>query len=81
MAVDLRANFAKFLQNISLGDPQVPRMNSAARTVSDFLTRSYGLQSGEVFLQGSYPNGTAIEPVAGGEYDVDLVVVCCGARR
>jgi len=79
MAVDLRANFAKFLQNISLGDPQVPRMNSAARTVSDFLTRSYGLPSGEVFLQGSYPNGTAVEPVAGGEYDVDLVVVCCGA--
>ena len=77
MAVDLSANFEQFLQNISLGDPQVPRMDSAARTVSDFLRKSYGLASDEVFLQGSYPNGTAIEPLAGGEYDVDLIAVCC----
>jgi hypothetical protein len=77
MSVDLGVNFEQFLAKISLGDPQVPRMDSAARTVSDFLCKSYGLPSDGVFLQGSYPNGTAIEPVAGGEYDVDLIAVCC----
>lgn len=76
MPLDLSANFEQFLQNISLGDPQVPRMNSAARTVSQFLISSYDLSSQNVFPQGSYPNGTAIEPVAGGEYDVDIVAVC-----
>ncbi|ADB51241.1 nucleotidyltransferase [Conexibacter woesei] len=80
MAVDLSANFEQFLQNISLGDPQVPRMNSAARTVSDFLLASYDIAQGNVFLQGSYANGTAIEPVRGGEYDVDLVAVCVGGN-
>jgi Second Messenger Oligonucleotide or Dinucleotide Synthetase domain len=64
MAVDLAANFQTFLDNISLGDPQVPRMNSAAEQ--------------NVFLQGSYANHTAIEPVDGGEYDIDLVAICTG---
>ena len=76
MSADLSANFEQFLRNISLGDPQVPRMNSAARTVSQFLIYSYGIPINNVFLQGSYANGTAIEPVNGGEYDVDLVAVC-----
>lgn len=76
---DLSAYFEQFLQNISLGHPQVPRMDSAARTVSDFLRSSYGLADEAVFLQGSYPNGTAIEPVHDGEYDIDIVCVCVGA--
>jgi hypothetical protein len=76
MPVDLTRSFDQFLEQISLGDPQVPRMNSAARTVSEFLLSSYGIPQQDVFLQGSYANGTAIEPVDGGEYDVDLVAVC-----
>jgi hypothetical protein len=78
MAVDLSAYFELFVQNISLGNPQVPRMNSASNTIADFLQASYGLAPGDVFLQGSYENGTAIEPVDGGEYDVDIVAVCVG---
>src|SRR5690349_4124207 len=80
MVVDLTTNFEQFLVNISLGDPQVPRMNSAARTVSDFLMRSYGISASNVFLQGSYANGTAVEPVPGGEYDVDLVAICADGQ-
>ena len=68
--------FDQFIENISLGNPQVPRMNSAARTITDFLVSSYGIHEQDVFLQGSYANGTAIEPVHGGEYDVDLVAIC-----
>ncbi len=73
--MDLSDYFEQFLINISLGHPQVPRMNSAATAVSEFLTTSYGLPARAVFLQGSYANGTAIEPVHDGEYDIDLVCV------
>lgn len=76
MAADLSQYFDRFLENISLGEPQVSRMNSAASTVADFLRRSYEIPQANVFLQGSYENGTAVEPVEGGEYDVDLVAVC-----
>jgi hypothetical protein len=78
MSVDLSAYFEQFIANISLGDPQVPRMNRAARTVADFLQRSYGIPAENVFLQGSYPIGTAVEPIDGGEYDLDIVAVCLG---
>ena len=74
--VNLSGYFEGFLENISLGDPQVPRMDSAAQTVSEFLIDSYGLSPSDVYLQGSYANGTAIEPVDGGAYDVDIVCVC-----
>src|ERR1700722_8747616 len=76
MAADLSAYFEQFLSAVSLGEPQVGRMESASRTVGAFLVDKYGIPSGDVFLQGSYANGTAIEPVAGGEYDVDIVAVC-----
>jgi hypothetical protein len=76
MSVDLSDYFDQFISNISLGEPQVSRMNSAAATVSKFLIDTYGLPEGSVFLQGSYANRTAIEPVKGGEYDVDVVAIC-----
>lgn len=76
VAVDVSIQFQQFLDNIALGQRQIERMASAANTVAAFVTESYGLPPGGVFLQGSYPNGTAIEPVEGGEYDVDLVAVC-----
>jgi predicted nucleotidyltransferase len=80
MAVDLSENFARFLANISLGSPQVPRMNRAWEAVASFLVESFEIDSGNVFLQGSYANGTAIEPAAEGEYDIDVVVICAGAE-
>jgi hypothetical protein len=76
MIVDLAAYFDQFIATISLGDPQVPRMNSAANTIMEFLRKSYGLPAQNTFLQGSYPNGTAVEPVEGGEFDLDIVVQC-----
>lgn len=76
MPVDVSVQFQQFLENIALGQRQRDRMDSAANTIADFLTTSYRLLRGGVFLQGSYPNGTSIEPVEGGEYDVDLVAIC-----
>lgn len=76
MSVDVSVQFQQFLENIALGQRQIERMTSAADTVAGFVTESYGLAASEVFLQGSYANGTAIEPVEGGEYDVDVVAVC-----
>jgi predicted nucleotidyltransferase len=75
MPVDLSAYFEKFLDNISLKAEQVRRMDSAADTICGFLRDRYRLAESAVFLQGSYANGTAIEPVEGGEYDVDIVCV------
>ncbi len=76
MPADLSTNFEQFLENISLGDPQVSRINSAWRTVTEFLLASYGVPQQDIFLQGSYANRTAIEPVNGGEYDLDVVAIC-----
>src|SRR5690242_13558516 len=76
LIADLGAYFEQFLNRISLGEPQVSRINSASNSITDFLASRYGLPKREVFQQGSYANYTAIEPVEGGEYDVDLVCVC-----
>lgn len=73
---DLTSYFNRFVNNISLGEPQVSRMERAANGVMSFLRTDYGLTADQVFMQGSYPNDTAIEPVDGGEYDVDIVAVC-----
>lgn len=73
---DLATYFNRFIDKISLGEPQVSRMERAADGVMDFLRNSYGLTADQVFVQGSYANGTAIEPVEGGEYDVDIIAVC-----
>jgi len=51
-------------------------MDRAAGTLKGLLVKEYGLASSDVFLQGSYPNRTVIEPVEGGEYDIDMVAVC-----
>lgn len=79
MSAELSRYFNQFLENISLGEPQVTRMNSAAESVTQFLLERYGVPAQNVFMQGSYANRTSIEPVNGGEYDIDLVSVCVGA--
>lgn len=73
---DLTTYFNRFIDNISLGEPQVSRMERAATGIMEFLRTSYGLSGGQVFIQGSYANGTAIEPVDDGEYDVDVIAIC-----
>jgi len=78
MSVDLSQYFKVFLDNIALGEPQIGRMDSAADIVSEFLTAAYSIPQANVFLQGSYANHTAVEPVEGGEYDIDIAAVCVG---
>lgn len=70
--------FKRFHEKIVLGKTQENRIDSAWGTLVPKLIEHYGLADGQVFLQGSYPNGTAIKPdpeKEGGEYDVDLVCV------
>ncbi|MET8776603.1 nucleotidyltransferase [Nocardia sp. NPDC004654] len=73
--MSLRSYFAKFLDDISLKQRQVDRITSASNALIDFLQKAYSLSNEEIFLQGSYANGTAVKPVDGGEYDVDIVCV------
>lgn len=72
------AQFQEFLEAIELKQKQVDRIESARASLTDVLKNSYGLTDAEVFVQGSYANGTAVRPVEGGEYDVDIVAVAAG---
>lgn len=76
---DIQSHFDTFLDEISLGQTQVDRIVSASNTLRNFLTEHYGLSDADVFLQGSYANGTAVKPVEGGDYDVDIVCVSASA--
>ena len=78
--MDLQPNFDVFLDKISLGQKQIDRIESAQTTLTGFLKDHYDLGDAEVFLQGSYANGTAVKPIEGGEYDVDIVCVCATAE-
>ena len=66
--------FDEFLDNITLRQSQVDRIENASRALRTYLKSTYGWNDDEVFLQGSYANGTAVRPLAGGEYDVDIVL-------
>ncbi len=72
---DLQPLFDEFDSRISLNDTQVQRMTRAWRTLQDFLVEKYDVRTDDVFLQGSFANGTAIEPIEGGEYDIDVICV------
>lgn len=77
-SVSVADDFDTFHDRIVLGEKQVKRVESAAAVLIAFLTETLSLGVGDVFLQGSYANGTAIKPDPDkddGEYDVDLVVV------
>lgn len=76
---DIQSHFNAFLDEISLGQTQIDRIESASNTLRDFLKEQYELSDTEVFLQGSYANGTAVKPVEGGEYDVDIICVSASA--
>lgn len=72
--------FDTFHDRVSLGAKPRAKIESATTGVANHLTGAYQLPAGGVFLQGSYPNGTAVEPAAGnGDYDADLVAVCASA--
>lgn len=73
--VNTVASFDKFVDSISLTQTQVNRINSAQGALGGYLVKAYGLNESDVFLQGSFANGTAIKPIDGGEYDVDIICV------
>lgn len=69
--------FDTFHDRIILGAQQRERIDSAATALHDYLVGKLGVASSDVFLQGSYPNQTAVKPAdkENGEYDVDLVAI------
>lgn len=75
--VKLPGAFDDFHDKISLSPRQRERIDSAATTLHDYLVGQLGVPPDAVFLQGSYPNGTAVQPADPdtGEYDVDLVAI------
>jgi hypothetical protein len=77
--VKLPEDFETFYERLVLGQTQTDRIQSAANTLVEFLSQNLGLRQGDdIFLQGSFPNGTAVKPDPereGGEYDVDLVAL------
>lgn len=79
--MNLPTAFDTFLKTISLGKTPTERIESASNTLMKYLVDHYGVAPDDVFLQGSYPNDTAVEPADSddGEYDVDLVAVCAAA--
>ena len=70
--------FDTFHDCISLGAKARGKIDSAADGLISYLAQAYGIAQSSVFLQGSYPNGTAVEPEDKdrGEYDADLVCIC-----
>lgn len=71
--MSLQPLFDEFDHRISLKDKQLSKMERARTALEAFLVARLGLRSSDVFVQGSYANGTAIEPTDGGEYDLDIV--------
>lgn len=70
------AQFNSFIENISLKARHVDRIESATRALSAHLTVELEVPESDIFVQGSYANGTAIRPPESGAYDVDLIVRC-----
>ncbi len=77
----LNSSFSEFVEKISLGDKQHRRINTAIGGLTDYLSSYFGINKSSIFLQGSYANGTSVKPLEGGEYDVDLVVLCAGSGQ
>lgn len=72
---DTANQFDGFMDSIELKQKQVDRIESARKALAKLLKESYDLTDEEVFVQGSYANNTAVRPIEGGEYDVDIVAV------
>ncbi|MDQ2761416.1 MAG: nucleotidyltransferase, partial [Actinomycetota bacterium] len=72
--------FDTFYDRISLNVKPTEKIEVAARGLTEYLSNAYGVAQARVFLQGSFPNGTAVEPENAdtGEYDVDLVCATVG---
>jgi hypothetical protein len=72
---DLQAHFTEFDTKVSLPQSAIRRIETAQTTLTEFLVSKLALRDDDVFLQGSYVNGTAVRPINDGEYDVDVVCI------
>jgi hypothetical protein len=74
--------FDTFHDKISLGTKAEQKIQSAASGLIKHVSTAYNVPEEFVFLQGSYPNDTAIEPEDSdnGEYDADLVCIVSQAE-
>lgn len=72
----LKKSFDKLIENISLNTTRLDRIRTAHNSVRDFLITNDKIKDivYDSYLQGSYRQGTAIIPMSGGEYDVDVVL-------
>jgi predicted nucleotidyltransferase len=72
----LEQAFAEFYDEIKLGAVPEGKIASAWNRLQRYLVEKLGVSATDVFLQGSYANGTAVAPSnPSGEYDLDVVVV------
>ena len=68
--------FDTFYDRIALPTSPEERINSAWGRLKDHIVRYAEIPSDDVFLQGSYPNNTAVRPVSSdGGYDVDSCAI------
>ncbi len=74
-AVDVSAQFSDFVAAIQLDGQPIERINTAIRGITTVAVAALDIEEDDVIVQGSFANGTAVEPVNGG-YDVDLVLPC-----
>ena len=68
--------FDKFYEKIALPTQPEQRIDSAWRRLKDHIVEHADIASDDVFLQGSYPNDTAVRPPdSDGGYDVDSCAI------
>lgn len=73
--VDVGNQFREFIEVIALSGSPEKRIESAISGVRSVAVAGLDeLNDDEIIIQGSYANGTAIEPGEGGAYDVDIVL-------
>lgn len=75
MTAPMQKSFDSFIEAIDLTQTAIDRIERAYSALTDFLVDNLNLHDADVFLQGSYPTGTAVRPVEGGEYDVDVACI------
>lgn len=77
--MNLEQAFDDFYEEIQLDALPEGRISDAWNRLQNYLVNRLGLPAADVFLQGSYANDTSVQPVKGGEYDLDVVAICADA--
>lgn len=78
--MELELAFQRFFEEIELGDVPEGRITESWNRLHAYLVDKCGVSQMDVFLQGSYANGTAVKPVTrAGEYDLDVVLIAAEA--